>query len=188
MRRQTATKLAILAAGLLLVAAACGDDADTTAATAPPTTAAEPTTTLDSGRDDVGEGTIADVVITDVVFDQHVTLTNTGSGTVDISGLWLCNRPNYIQPDAASLGPGESVQVEARFLGGLSAGGGEVALYTDPNFGDSSAIIDYVAWGSGGGRLGVAESAGIWPAGGAVAVSGDSISAPNGGAGPDDWS
>ena len=182
-------KLIAVLAVLALAAAACGDDADDTTA-APATTAAAPTTTLDEGRDDVGEGSAdGGVVITEVVFGSHVTVTNTGSAAADVSGLWLCNRPNYVQLGASTLGPGESVQVDAGNLGGLPADGGEAALYNDASFGDSAAIVDYVAWGGGGGRAGVAEGAGIWPAGATVDAGGaSSISAPAGGSGPGDWS
>ena len=82
---------------------------------------------------------------------------------------------------------GASITIPAADLG-LSDGGGEVALYSSNDFGDSASILDYVAWGSGGGRASVAADAGIWPDGDVVTVGGDSISAPNGGASASDWS
>ena len=50
----------------------------------------------------------------------------------------------------------------------------KVGLYTDGNFGSSSDMADYVAWGDGGGRESVAVGAGLWAA---------DAAAPNDGAG-----
>ena len=124
-----------------------------------------------SGDDSVAEES-GGVEITEVVFGDHVTLTNTGDVAVAVEGMWLCNRPVYV-PLSGSLEPGESVTVSSADLGGLGAGGGEVGLYATRSFADATAMIDYVAWGSGGGRLGVAISAGVWS---------DGDSAPNDGA------
>jgi hypothetical protein len=85
------------------------------------------------------------------------------------------------------IAPGESLQVAASKIN-LSDGGSEVALYSSNNFDDPSAILDYVSWGSGGGRATEAADAGQWPAGETVTVSGPSISAPAGGASAADWS
>lgn len=183
---------------LLLVAAACGDDEDIPVTTLPdatvpatdapdatdapqPTDAPVATTTAPAAA-----GSPADLAITEVVFAESATITNLGSGTVSLDGLWVCNRPNYLAL-SGTLGPGESVQLTSGDIP-VPADGGEVALYSSPDFGSSEAILDYVAWGSGGGRLGVAADAGIWPDGDAVAVSGASISAPAGGASAADWS
>ncbi len=178
---------AILAV-FVLVAAACGDsdDGDTTAtdAAVQETGAPEP----DTSEPAVASGSVADLAITEVVFGDHVTITNLGSDAVSVDGLWVCNRPNYSPLPTAVIAPGESLQVAASDLGGLSDGAGEVALYTSNSFGDSSAMLDYVNWGNGGGRASVADDAGLWPAGDTVAAGGGGISAPAGGASAADWS
>ncbi len=177
----------LVIAVLALVAAACGDSDDSgdepaTQDTAAPETAAPEPDVTDAA---VASGTAADLAITAVVFDDHVTITNLGSDPVSVDGLWICNRPNYMQLPTAVIAPGESIEI-SDFA--LPAGGGEVALYTSNSFGDSAAIVDYVGWGSGGGRSSVAASAGIWPAGETVTASGASIAASNGGSSAADWS
>ncbi len=191
-----------LLAVLALVAAACGggDDgesattqpAPTTTQPAPTTTQPAPTTTQPAPTTTTttqppATGSTADLAITEIVFGDHFTITNLGGAPVDVGGLWVCNRPAYVSLTAEVLAPGESVQVAASKIS-LPEGGGEVALYSSNNFDDSSAILDYVSWGSGGGRATEAADAGHWPAGETVTVSGASISAPAGGASPADWS
>jgi hypothetical protein len=178
----------LLLAVLALVAAACGDSdegdaAPTTEAATAETGAPEP----DITEEPAAAGSVTDLAITEVAFDGQITITNLGDGVVSVDGLWLCNRPSYLPLPTAAIAPGESLQISSGDLG-LTDSGGEVALYSSDSFGDSSAILDYVAWGSGGGRGSVAADAGLWPAGETVATGGASISAPNGGAGAADWS
>ncbi len=159
-----------IAAVMALIVAACGDgDSDNTT----------PAVT--------GGGAIGDLAITEVEFGSHVTLTNLGTDPVSIEGLWLCNRPAYTEL-SGEVGPGASIQVEADKLGGLSADGAEAALYSSNSFGDANNMLDYVGWGTGGGRAEVAADAGLWPAGDVVAVAGAGITAPSGGASAADWS
>ncbi len=87
------------------------------------------------------------------------TITNTGAAPVGLGGHWLCNRPIYVELPAQDLAPGESIEIT---IGGLGSSSGEVGLYRSANFGSSDDIIDYVAWGGGGGRQSVAESAEVW--------------------------
>ncbi|MDH3731229.1 MAG: hypothetical protein OES13_08925, partial [Acidimicrobiia bacterium] len=134
------------------------------------------------------QGSADDLAITEVVFGDHVTISNLGSDAVSVAGLWLCNRPSYTELPTAVIAAGTSLDIPADALGNLAAGGGEVALYASNSFGDPSAMLDYVGWGSGGGRLSVAEEAGLWPAGESVVASGTAISAPAGGASAADWS
>lgn len=198
-------RLLVLLAVLALVAAACGggdDEADTTQPAsgttqpAPTTTQAAPTTTQPAPTTTVASttsaapaaGSTADLAITEVVFGDHVTITNLGSAPVNVDGLWVCNRPAYAPLASATLAPGESVEVAAGSLSGLADNGGEVALYSSNSFNDASAILDYVGWGSGGGRATEAADNGVWPDGETVSVSGASISAPNGGSSAADWS
>lgn len=130
-------------------------------------------------------GGTADLAITEVVFDDHLTITNLGADAVSVDGLWLCNRPNYVPMPTALIAPGESIDISDL---SISVGGGEVALYTSNSFDDSSAMLDYVAWGGGGGRASVAVDAGLWPDGDTVDAGSASISAPSGGSSAADWS
>jgi hypothetical protein len=193
---------------LVLVAAACGsDDGDGDTTTAAPAAAAttaapdapaateppaetQPPAATEAPADTAApaaEGTLADLAITEVVFGDHVTITNLGGGTVNIDALWLCNRPSYTEI-AVNLAPGESQTIDAGKVGGLGANGGEVGLYSSSDFGDSGSMVDYVSWGGAGGRASVATGAGIWPDGDTVATDGAGISAPNGGESSTDWS
>lgn len=215
---------------LLVLAAACssdsGDDAPATSSlvtevspteapgttVAPPTSApvaeTEVTTTVPAAAPE-GDPEFA---LTQVVFGDsgYVVVTNIGSGTGDVGGHWICQRPAYLEIPSTELDPGQSVWIAAqtgdglvpaqgavavipanRSLGAFDATSGEVALYTSSEFGDSTFIIDYVEWGSAGhGRASVAIEAGIWLDGTfvevpeeAVAISG---SAPT--SSPADWS
>ncbi len=119
--------------------------------------------------------------VTAVDFTTGVAvITNVGERDIDLTGHWVCNRPNYAELPARVLQPTESVEVS---LGGFPAAGGEVAVYTSDAFGDPTAISTYVGWGSGGGRQPVAEDAGIWtgapvqPTGDTITLSGDPGSA-----------
>ncbi len=188
-----------LLAVLALVAAACGGDdgaasttqpAPTTTQPAPTTTTTQPaptTTAAPSTTQAPAGGSTADLAITEVVFGDHFTITNLGDSPVDVDGLWVCNRPSYVPLAAAVIAPGESIEVAASQLS-VPDGGGEVALYSSRNFDDSSKLLDYVAWGGGGGRSTEAADAGQWPAGETVTVTGAIISAPTGGESAADWS
>ncbi len=192
--------LITICAFALAIAACGGDAADdstTTAATdAPATTAATTTeastttaatttteattteaTTTTGATTTSGATTttgapveLSGFLITEVVFGDHVTLTNNTAAAIDLDGWWLCNRPQYL-PLSGMLEPGESVQITDL---GVPADGGEVALYRSNSFGSSDDIRDYVAWGDGGGRESVAVGAGLWTA---------DEAAPNDGAG-----
>ena len=170
---------------LSLLAGACGDETD--AANAPTTTQEEGSTEPDNTEPARSSGLSDDLAITDVVFDDHVTVTNLGPDAVSVDGLWLCNRPDYLALPTAVIAPGASIDISADSID-LRADGGEVAIYTSSSFGDSSAMVDYVSWGSGGGRGNEAAEADLWPAGDAVAASGGGISAPSGGSSASDWS
>lgn len=188
-----------LLAVVALVAAACGGGSDggasattqaapTTTQPAPTTTQPAPTTTqATTTTQPPATGSKTDLAITEVVFGDHFTITNLGDAPVDVDGLWVCNRPFYVRLTAGVIAPGESLQVAASKISVLE-GGGEVALYSNMAFDNPKSILDYVGWGSGGGRATEAADAGHWPAGETVTVSGPSISAPTGGASAADWS
>lgn len=141
--------------------------ADTTTTEASTTTVEDTTTTAEA------ETVLTGLAITSVVFGDSVVVTNNTNADVDLTGWWLCNRPAYVEL-VGTLSPGESIEINAVDLGGLSADDGEVGLYNARDFGNSGAMQDYVAWGSGGGRESVAVGAGLWIA---------DAAAPNDGAG-----
>jgi hypothetical protein len=148
-RRASALLSALLA--FTLIAAACGGDDDDATTSEP-----DPADTAGSEVIPADEGLAVTAVD---LATGVVTITNTGAGELDLSGHQLCNRPTYVALPAETLAPGGSIEVT---LGGLSADGGEVGLYTSADFGSSDDMISYVTWGSGGGRLSVAEASGSW--------------------------
>lgn len=151
---------------LVLVAAACGDDDDTsdsvvgTAAAEGTAAPAETTGTESTDGEDEPAVATGGLQISSVQFGAGTAqLVNTGDSLVDLTGLWVCNRPNYAELPALLLAPGEGIEIS---VVGLTEAGGEVAIYTSNSFGNSDDIVSYVHWGSGGGRASVAEVAGIW--------------------------
>ncbi len=139
---------------------------------------------------------IAQVVINEIFPDGTVELKNTGTTTVDVSGYWLCDFPDYQQINNSNLqcgnlmmAPGEILTVDD--FNTISEVDGEMGLYINNAFGDPNAIIDYVEWGfSGHPRSDEAVSAGIWTAGDFVAEFGATQSLEYSGSGDtsDDWS
>ncbi|MGA7304888.1 MAG: T9SS type A sorting domain-containing protein [Rhodothermales bacterium] len=101
---------------------------------------------------------------------RWVELRNTGDADFDVSSFWLCNYPNYVQisdltilSGSTTIAPGEALVVAFDALGN---GDGELGLYSTNTFADSSAIVDYMQYGSSGHmRESVAVAAGIWDAG-----------------------
>ena len=130
---------------------------------------------------------VADIAVTEVVFGDHVTVTNLGAGSVSLDGRWLCNRPFYVPLPNRSLEPGESIETAAGPLGDLDMVGGEVAIYLSDDFEDADEMLDYVAWGRGGGRTEAAVEVGLWPEGDAVVPAGAGIESPGGGGSSADW-
>ena len=159
--------------------------ATTTTTTEPATTTTAPADTTTTAPADTTTTSTAEAgavfAVTEVVFgDQgYVAVTNIGTEAGNVGGHQLCQRPLYFEIPSQELAPGETLYVtteevvgldvdgpvisaDGRF-GSLSAGNGEMGLYTDNNFGSSSSIVSYVEWGSTGHpRSGVAVGAGIW--------------------------
>lgn len=112
---------------------------------------------------------------------QDVVIQNIGDVTGNLMGFAICQRPNYHTFGDIELAPGELVAVSlggdvflpppgakttTANIGRISADDGEIGLYSTNNFGSSSAIVDYVEWGSSGHpRSSVAIEAGIWAPG-----------------------
>lgn len=183
MRRPTHLLLSL--AALILVAAACGDDDSPATTAAATTTTAAPATTQPEAA---GE---AKFTITSVTIDasgQGVLIQNVGSATGNLSGFALCQAPSYHTFGDIELAPGEFIAVSlgggfsppsgakeiiTAGVGQISAEDGELGLYSSSDFGNSSAIVGYVEWGSSGHRRSsVAVGAGIWNEGDFVATSG----------------
>ncbi len=117
-------------------------------------------------------GTSSDIVFQEVRFNQNdrIELVNLGSSTVDISAFWLCSRFSYAQlssltleSGSLNLAAGDSVILSGFSLNDTEA---DLGLFSTNSFGSSSAILDFLQWGSAGiGRESVAVEAGIWTAG-----------------------
>ncbi|NNF32782.1 MAG: T9SS type A sorting domain-containing protein, partial [Saprospiraceae bacterium] len=121
------------------------------------------------------------VAISEINFNGDIEIINTGSTSVDISTMFLCQFPTYLLMseltivcgDDLILDPGEAVVVGSGL--NLSRADGELAIYSGSNFTNSDFIVDYVEWGSSGHqRSNVAANAGIWGVGDFIpAVSGN---------------
>ena len=174
--------LALVAVALL--ATACGgDEADATTTSTDVTTTStevEQTTSTAAVRTQpVGASSFFAINEVGLGPDGYVSLTNFTDVPVTLAGLYLCQRPNYIElPDVlveagatvrVALGDGaglENVVVTNASLGDLNPSDGEIAIYTSRDFDDSAAIIEYLEWGSTPhGRTNVAIAAGLWPEG-----------------------
>jgi len=109
----------------------------------------------------------SDLVIVEVVADDHITLFNPTSAAIDVANYRWCQRPNYDSLSTAggdsSAAPGASVSFNWPEGFSLSGDRGELALYNSSSFGDGSSIVDYLCWGEfSGGRMSEAESGGHW--------------------------
>lgn len=140
-----------------------------------------------------------------------IVVQNVGLGPGSTVGHWLCQRPGYFELPDVVLAPGErlfvgigheptavgaaaTVNAEG-VLGDVVVESGEVGLYYDlgarPDFGDATEIIGYVEWGEPGhGRSETAVEAGLWPAGGFVETTQETLALtaltqPT--TGPQDW-
>jgi hypothetical protein len=98
-------------------------------------------------------------------------LVNLGDEPIDLGGHWVCNRPNYAELPDVELAPGATLEIG---VGGVTEGGGEVAIYTSDSFSSSDDIVTYVQWGTGGGRSSVAEQGSVW-SGDPVEITGAAI-------------
>lgn len=174
-RRPLSTRVFAVIGVLVVLAAACGDDGGsedgsvtTTAASVETTpTSAPPETIAPIPETGVALG---DLQLNAVAFGEagYVEIVNTGSEAVPLAGVYICEFPDYADlGDVAEvdvLEPGETTQIAAEHLAGLSADSGEAALYNGDDFDSSDAILSYVQWGTGDHqRASVAAEAGLWP-------------------------
>lgn len=96
---------------------------------------------------------------------NSVSLKNFGSTTVPISGYWFCNFPAYAQVSSmtsvTSLDPGEEINISSSI--NFAVADGEFGLYNTNSFGSTTAMEDYIQWGSANHqRESVAVAKGIW--------------------------
>ncbi len=112
----------------------------------------------------------AQIVINEVKENGSVELKNLGATTIDVSTYWLCDFPSYRQLNNGSITvesgnlnmtPGAILEISG--FNFIDSADGELGLYSTNSFGSSSAIVDYIQWGSGNhGRANVAVDAGVW--------------------------
>ncbi len=108
--------------------------------------------------------------------DKWIELYNTGSSTIQVDTMQLCNWPDYnfisdltVLSGNTNLAAGEYVVVAWSLI---TPGSSEVGLYNAaPNgFGVAANMLDYLEYGASGFvRESVAEEAGLWTAGEFVA-------------------
>lgn len=110
------------------------------------------------------------IVINEIVDDNMVEILNVSNNTIDVSGFWFCQFPDYqgignlidICGGDLLLDPGEILAIETTLINFNSADG-ELGLYSEFGFDDPDNILDYVEWGSTGHeRSSVAVNASIW--------------------------
>jgi hypothetical protein len=187
-----------IAIALTLVLAACSSGSSESDASDAPileSTSLSSTATPASSMPESGEATTtsatvvtgdAQFVIGDLAFGDagFIEVGNLGPNAGDLSGHWLAVHPYYLELPATILGPGKSLVVSlaedadpelvipaAGLIGPLSSSSGEVGLYASGAFGDPSAMVDYVAWGSTNQvRYPVAFAAALWPEDVAIVV------------------
>ena len=138
----------------------------------------------------------AQVIISEVFADGSFELRNTGNTTVDISGYFVCNAPDYRRLDTMKLECGDlnlEAGTEAVFVssGLFEINDSELGLYSTNvgGFGNVDNIIAYVEWGSTGHtRSGIATNKGIWDGNAAPAFrDGESLNIDGDGFEAADW-
>ena len=163
----------------------------TTVSAAPTTTnAPQPRTTVTSQPAADPEALFAITAVNLTAAGQHIVIQNVGDAPGNLQGYALCQAPNYAVLGDLELAPGEFVAISvggslflpppgaahtaSASIGDVSIEDGEIGLYSRAGaFSSSSAIVDYVEWGSTGHRRSsVASEAGIWNSGDFVDLSG----------------
>ncbi len=106
--------------------------------------------------------------------EASALLTNVSDAEISLEGWFLCKRPAYWAMPAARIPAGASLRVhmgdgadDAENIyanGGFTPLGcsGEFAVYRNGSFDSPEAMVAYLGWGGGGGRVGVVRSAGLW--------------------------
>lgn len=144
----------------------------------------------------------AELVIDEVVLagaEASALLTNVSGADISLEGWFFCKRPAYWAMPAALIPAGASMRVhmgegadDAENIyanGGFTPLGssGELAVYRNGSFDSPEAIVAYLGWGGGGGRAGVARSAGLWGDENVPAEAGQVLRRGNTGAFASSW-
>ena len=137
------------------------------------------------------------VVINEVEYSStdQIELMNYGDTTVNISNYWFCSLFSYAQLNSLTiisgdldLASGERVVLSGFALNDAAA---DLGLYNINTFTSTTAMEDFIQWGSGGnGRESVADTKGIWTIGDfipTVSTSGNSIEYDGSGNTSADW-
>ena len=119
----------------------------------------------------------SELVIDEVVLsgaNASALLTNVSGAALSLEGWFFCKRPSYWALPAVTIPAGASLRVhmgdgaddaENIYANGAFAplgSSGELAVYRNGSFDSAEAIVAYVAWTGGGGRIDVARAAGLW--------------------------
>jgi hypothetical protein len=114
-------------------------------------------------------GAAVNLVISEIDPGSHIEIYNPTGAAINLStsSYQLCSP--FVYAALATLGPG-TVPAGGYYLLPWPSGftdvdsGGEVILFADGNFGDSTKIVDFVCWGVNphDSRKGQAESVGKW--------------------------
>ena len=121
--------------------------------------------------------TNAQVIISEVFANGTFELRNTGNSTVNVSNYWICDFPDYRRLDQLTLECGDlnlaaGAEVVLTAPGLHETNDSELGLYTRNSFGDASALVSYLEWGSSGHqRAGLAVGNGIWDGNAAAAFN-----------------
>ncbi|MEN8113849.1 MAG: hypothetical protein ABFS21_05630 [Actinomycetota bacterium] len=203
---------------LTLLAAACTDGGatpDDGSAFTPTAPTSSTVATQNSGTAETTSTTTGTTIVTgratfvlgDITFGDAATITvgNLGPDPGDLTGYWLAVHPYYLELPSTVLLPGDAIIVSiaedadpelvvtaAELLPQLDRASGEIGLYANGDFGDPSAVIDYVEWGTTGHiRSAVAVEAGVWPEEAAITVDGSAtglVAEDRTKPGPEGWS
>ncbi len=112
------------------------------------------------------------LVINEVQYGSRdlVEIYNNGNVSADLSSYWLCLGPGtYVQIGNLTPESGNIELAAGEFLVlpyTMPDDQGGLGLYSENQFGNADALVDFVQWGAGGSpREDVAVAAGIWTAG-----------------------
>lgn len=118
-----------------------------------------------------------DVIINEISpIDNRLELLNAGSSSVDVSNWWLCTQIRYarisdtsrvtVESGNLNLGAGEFLVLETTSAYDINDEAADMGLYNSNAFTSTTAMQDFVQWGSGNnGRIAVASAKGIWTSG-----------------------
>lgn len=135
-------------------------------------------------QDDGSAAGVFDIVISEISIDgDFVELYNNTGSDIALSSLtthkW-CSRPSYtsVNADGSVVVPAKGYATIPFPTSVPTNGGGDLVLYLDSAYANTSSVLDYVCWGTGGDatRKATAETAGKWSGGCAPAIpSGGSL-------------